>query len=214
MTEKNTVLTPEVKQMKRSDERQIPYPQGMGRWLLRLPLELYRLGLGDVLNLGQLMILGTRGRKSGQPRYTPIEYRQHGSKLYIVSAWGERPQWFRNLQANPEVLVQQGKHQFAARAEVVTNSGETLAVLHLFRRRAPYLYDPLIARMSDRDKIDERMLPDISGQITVVRFDPLDTPSDLPALPADRAWLWPLALALTILALVLLIAGKRSRRPR
>ncbi len=209
MTDKNTVLTPEAKS---EQDRLIPYPQGMGRWLLRLPLELYRLGLGDVLNVGQLMILVTRGRKSGQPRYTAIEYRQHGSKLYVVSAWGERPQWFRNLQACPEVLVQQGKRAFAARAEVVTNSGEALRVLHLFRRRAPYIYDPLIARMSARERIDELTLPDISGQITVVRFDPLDAPLDLPALPADRTWVWPIALLMAVFALVLLMAGRRPRR--
>ena len=191
-----------------SEERSIPYPRGLARGLLRLPIGLYRLGLGEVMNAAHIMILGTRGRKSGLARYTAIEYRRHGSHLYVVSAWGERPQWFRNLQASGAVLVQQGRRAFGARAEVVTDSGEALRVLHLFRRTAPYLYDPLIARMSDRAQIDERTLPEVSRAITIIRLDPTpDAPPDLPPLRADFVWVWPLALVLALL----LISLTRSR---
>ena len=68
----------------------LPYPQGLGRWLLRLPLLLYRLGLGWLANSFRLMVLTTWGRKSGLPRHTAIEYRAHGSKIYVISAWGSR----------------------------------------------------------------------------------------------------------------------------
>ena len=160
MTDKDTVLTPEVT----NKDRLIPYPEGAGRWLLRLPIFGYRLGLGDLLNAGQLMILATRGRKSGLPRYTPIEYRQHGSKYYVVSAWGERPQWFQNLQDCPEVLVQAGRRTFAARAEVVTNSGEALQVnpetVNDFRR----LLEQSMRQLPDFEKFKDNVKFSVTGE--------------------------------------------------
>ncbi len=183
----------------------LPYPRGVGRWLLRLPLTLYRLGLGDPLNALHIMILGTVGRVSAQPRYTPIEYRRHGSKLYLVSAWGDQPHWYRNLLATPDVLVQQGSHAYSACAQVVTNSGEALRVLRLFRNRAPFVYDPLIARLSDREQVDERTLPDIAHTITIVRLDPQPGAPPVPSIQANRGWIMLSAGALVMI--VLLVVG-------
>lgn len=188
----------------------IPYPSGVGRWLLRLPVLFYRLGLGDLVNAVHIMILGTRGQKTGLPRYTSIEYRRHGSKIYIVSAWGERPHWFGNLQKTPDVLVQQGRKHFAARASAVTNPGEALRVLHLFRRRAPFVYDPIIARLSAREKVDERSLPEVSHEITIVRLDPLKEVPKIDPLPVNYGWVLPGMLVFG-LAVVLMIGLTRSR---
>jgi deazaflavin-dependent oxidoreductase (nitroreductase family) len=193
-----------------SQENLIPYPRGAGLLLVRLPLIGYRLGLGGLLNLGRVMVLGTCGRRSGQTRYTAIEYRNHGSKTYVVSAWGERPNWVQNLKTSPEVIMQKGQRSFAGRAEIVTNRGEALRVLHLFRRRAPFVYDPLIARLSARERVNERSLPDISGEITIVRIEPTTAPPTLRPMPIDYAWVAPL-LAVLVLAAALLIALTRSR---
>ncbi len=190
----------------------LPYPRGVGRWLLRLPLALYRLGLGDTLNSLHVMILGTVGRVSGLPRYTPIEYRQHGSKLYLISAWGDQPHWYRNLLATPDVLAQKGSSAYSACAQVVTNPGEALRVLRLFRNRAPFVYDPLIARLSDSDQVDERTLPDIAQTITIVRLDPQPGAPPIPPIRADRGWmLWSGALAVIAL-LVIVVTRSASHR--
>lgn len=188
----------------------LPYPNAFGRWVLRLPLLFYRLGLGDLMNALNLMVLGTRGRKTGQPRYTSIEYRQHGSKIYVVSAWGERPQWYGNLQAEPDVVVQHGRKAFAARATAVDNPGEALRVLHLFRRRAPFVYDPIIARLSARERVNALTLPEVSREITIVRLDPQPVAPSVAPLPADYAWVMP-GLAAFAIFLTLIISFTRSR---
>ncbi len=188
----------------------IPYPSGLGRWLLRLPVFFYQLGLGDLMNAAHILILGTRGRTSGLPRYTSIEYRRHGSKLYLVSAWGERPHWFRNLRQTPEVLVQTGRKTFAGRASPVTNPGEALRVLHLFRRRAPFVYDPIIARLSARERVDERSLPEVSHEITIVRIDPVPDAPGIAPLPSDYRWLLPGLLALGVTLLLIGLTRRRS----
>src|SRR5690606_8582246 len=116
-----------------------------------------------LIEAAHIMVLTTRGRTTQLPRHTAIEFRTHGSKLYVVSIWGARPNWYQNLLNNPDVTIQRGGRTYAAKAYLVTNSGEALRVLHLFRRRAPGIYDSIIARLSDRNSIDSRSLHEVTG---------------------------------------------------
>lgn len=194
-----------------SNGNSLPYPRGFGRWLVRLPLLFYRVGLGDVLDrILHIMVLGTRGRASGLPRYTPIEYRRHGSKIYVISAWGDQPHWFKNLQIRPEVMAQTGRQGCKATASLVTNEGEALRVLHLFRRRAPFFYDPLIARLSERDSVNARTLPEVSRHFTIVRIDPEPGESELPPLTTDSLWVWPALLAVGVVVLAAIWLTRQS----
>jgi deazaflavin-dependent oxidoreductase (nitroreductase family) len=59
-----------------------------------------------------VLALTTTGRKSGQPRTVMLTSPlQEGDKLVIVASKGgddRHPEWYLNLQANPEVLVKIG----------------------------------------------------------------------------------------------------------
>lgn len=196
------MLTPEPQRTARPKEV-LPYPQkGVIRWLLQSPVLLHRLGLGELLNTAHIIILTTRGRKSGLPRHTPVEYRMHGTKVYLVSGWGQRPHWVQNLLADPCATVQAGTRTYGARAHLVTDTSEILRVLFLFRKRAPAVYDALIARLTDADDVDARKLPDLAEQLTVIRLDVNHT-SDLPGIPRDLAWVWG-AAGFTFVALLML----------
>ena len=50
-------------------------------------------------------LLETTGRKSGQPRTTPIGGRLDGQTFWLVSEFGDRSQYVRNIAANPRVRV-------------------------------------------------------------------------------------------------------------
>ena len=50
-------------------------------------------------------LLETTGRKSGQPRRTPLGGSRVGNEFWIVSEYGEKSQYVRNIQANPRVRV-------------------------------------------------------------------------------------------------------------
>lgn len=50
-------------------------------------------------------LLETTGRKSGQPRRTPLGGSRVGDEFWIVSEYGEKSQYVRNIQANPRVRV-------------------------------------------------------------------------------------------------------------
>jgi deazaflavin-dependent oxidoreductase (nitroreductase family) len=50
-------------------------------------------------------LLETTGRKSGLPRRTPVGGRRVGDEFWIVSEYGEKSQYVRNIQADPRVRV-------------------------------------------------------------------------------------------------------------
>src|SRR5262245_62553414 len=82
------------------------YPKGgWRRRLFRTPLYLWRLGAGPLLR-GKMLILSTRGRRSGLVRHTALEYSVINGFHYLGSGWGMRPDWCQNLAADPHATVQ------------------------------------------------------------------------------------------------------------
>ena len=69
------------------------------------------------------LLLTTTGRRSGQPRTTPLIYGRAGDKYLIVASRGgapKHPSWYENLVANPLVQVQVMSDRFKARARTAT----------------------------------------------------------------------------------------------
>lgn len=50
-------------------------------------------------------LLETTGRVSGLPRTTPVGGRRAGDAFWLVSEFGERSQYVRNIKADPRVRV-------------------------------------------------------------------------------------------------------------
>ena len=71
----------------------------------------------------QTLLLTTIGRKTGQPRIMPLIYGKVDEGYIIIASKGGAPQhpdWYVNLEANPEVEVQVARDKFKARAETVS----------------------------------------------------------------------------------------------
>lgn len=78
---------------------------------------------GHDWNGTQVLILTTKGRRSGEERSTPLIYGTHGDDYLVVASKGgapEHPAWYLNLAADPEVEVQVRGDRFAARARTAT----------------------------------------------------------------------------------------------
>jgi deazaflavin-dependent oxidoreductase (nitroreductase family) len=50
-------------------------------------------------------LLETTGRKSGEPRRTPLGGSRVGNQFWFVSEFGDKSQYVKNIQANPNVRV-------------------------------------------------------------------------------------------------------------
>jgi deazaflavin-dependent oxidoreductase (nitroreductase family) len=55
-------------------------------------------------------LLETIGRKSGQPRITPITNGLSGDEFWIVTEHGGKAGYVRNIETNPRVRVKVGRH--------------------------------------------------------------------------------------------------------
>jgi len=73
---------------------------------------LYRLSggrLGGRMRGFKVLLLTTTGRKTGEPRVSPLLYLREGGRVILVASQGGRdtnPMWYLNLKANPTVSVQ------------------------------------------------------------------------------------------------------------
>ncbi len=69
-----------------------------------------------------VLILTTKGARSGEVRETPLVYTRDGHHYVIVASKGgapTHPSWFHNLQKHPEVTLEVGDDKFKARASVI-----------------------------------------------------------------------------------------------
>jgi deazaflavin-dependent oxidoreductase (nitroreductase family) len=74
-----------------------------------------RLGLP----LPMVVILETRGRRSGKPRRIPVGKTIEGDTLWIVAEHGRRASYVRNIEADPRVRVRVGRRWRTGAAEVL-----------------------------------------------------------------------------------------------
>ncbi|MGH3811135.1 MAG: nitroreductase family deazaflavin-dependent oxidoreductase [Pseudonocardiaceae bacterium] len=75
------------------------------RWAARAPVPLLRNGFGWLLG-PRFLLLEHIGRRSGQPRHVVLEVIDRAAGgWYVVSAYGERAQWLRNIRRQPRVRV-------------------------------------------------------------------------------------------------------------
>ncbi len=68
-----------------------------------------------------VLILTTKGAKSGEVRENPLVYTRDGDHYVIVASKGgapTHPAWYHNLVKHSEVTVEVGKAKFKARARV------------------------------------------------------------------------------------------------
>jgi deazaflavin-dependent oxidoreductase (nitroreductase family) len=111
-------------------------PRGLLRWGFNLPIALYRVRLGWLLG-HRFLLLIHRGRKTGNMRRTVLEvvhYDAATRESAVLSAYGERADWYRNLLAHPAVEVRTGGRRFVPQWRLL-DPAERLAALRIYQRR-------------------------------------------------------------------------------
>jgi deazaflavin-dependent oxidoreductase (nitroreductase family) len=67
------------------------------------------VGLGGTMQNNPIALLTTTGRKTGEPRVSPLLYLRDGDRVVVAASRGgsdKNPMWYLNLKANAEVSVQ------------------------------------------------------------------------------------------------------------
>ena len=148
-----------------------------------LAIGLYRLTGGRITQLWKVnvLILTTRGRKTGKTRTVLLQFFRDGENMVIVAANSGRafhPGWFYNMKANSTVQVQVMDRTLQVHAEELS-SDEAIAFWHRILRVAP-TYEryqratnrtiPLVrlvpvGRDEEQDMPSDEIVPDRKGTI-------------------------------------------------
>jgi deazaflavin-dependent oxidoreductase (nitroreductase family) len=90
-----------------------PYADVFTKWMSRLNTWMYRrnngTGLGGTFQNIPVALLTTTGRKTGEPRVSPLYFLRDGDRVIVAASKGgadKNPMWYLNLKADPKVAVQ------------------------------------------------------------------------------------------------------------
>ncbi len=115
---------------------------------------------GPFEGVDSMVLLTTTGARSGRTRVNPLVALCDGGRLYVVASKAgapKHPDWFHNLVANPEVVVEYGDDRYDAVAKVIAGGAE--------RDR---LYAAQVARMPGfaeyEKKAGDRVIPIVELQ--------------------------------------------------
>ena len=83
------------------------------KWMSKINTFMYRRsdgeGVGGSIQGIPVALLTTTGRKSGQPRVSPLYFHRDGATVVVAASKGgsdKNPMWYLNIKANPKVQVQ------------------------------------------------------------------------------------------------------------
>jgi deazaflavin-dependent oxidoreductase (nitroreductase family) len=79
-------------------------------------------------------LLETRGRKSGQPRRTPVGNGLRGAEFWIVTEHGWAASYVKNIQADPRVRVKVGRRWYEGTAHILPDDDPVERMRWLGRR--------------------------------------------------------------------------------
>ena len=71
----------------------------------------------------KILLLTTKGRKTGEPRTKPLIYEEDGDRYVLVASNGgapDHPDWYRNLAKEPDVELQVKSDVFPAHARTAS----------------------------------------------------------------------------------------------
>lgn len=113
---------------------------------MKMPLILYRLGLGRLLGR-RFMRLTHTGRRSGKVYQTVLavlHYDEQTREIFAVSPWSAS-QWYRNIQATPALEVETAGVRYAPTQRDL--SPEEIAALFIEFRQAYPVFSRMVARI-------------------------------------------------------------------
>ncbi len=168
-----------------------------------------KLGLGRYMSTpltGYLMLLRTRGRKSGVMRDAPLGYLVSGEHIYAMAGFGPRTHWFQNIKADPHVEVLLPDRSISGFAEEVTDANELRTVLPALARTMA----PLVTALgfgNPRRQSDAEIAASLA-EFPLVRIRQTGLAAG-PNDPGGWGWVVPNAVAAVALALWLRSVARR-----
>ena len=130
-----------------------PMQKLLTRAFIGAHLALYRATggrIGGTMGAMRILLLTTRGRKSGQPRTAPLVYFEDGERLVVIGSKGGAPSdplWWQNLKQTPQATVQIGARKQPVRARLASAAERALLWPRIKQENPAYArYEKLTSR--------------------------------------------------------------------
>ena len=133
---------------------------------------LYKAGIIPLFGLGRLIILiYTKGRKTGLERVTPIEHQIINGDFYIFVGRGEKAHWLRNMLANPEdVKIKKGFKKYPVKFELIKDMNTVIEVYKWFVSNVPILPRFVFGWRKRKDKLNNTDFSYIAENLSLVKI--------------------------------------------
>ena len=85
----------------------------------------FRENGGKVKGWAPLILLTTKGAKTGQTHIIPLMYVPYGNQILAIASKGgsvKHPEWYHNVLAHPDVTVEVGNEKFETAARILTGA--------------------------------------------------------------------------------------------
>ena len=163
---------------------------------------LFRLGFGPFFVnplTGYIMVLKVIGRKTGKVRYAPVNYAIYKGDIYCVSGGRQNSDWFRNLQATPEVEIILPSGPVFAHVDEISEPDVRRVLIRQIFKNAGFAgffegYNPYT--------ITDTEMNEKIGDLPLLRFHPLGLGSG-PSDAGGWAWIW--TFVITVILIILLV---------
>ena len=103
-------------------------------------IDRFRKAGGRALTNQPLLLLTTKGARTGLERVTPLNFSRDGDRYIVMASKGgspTHPDWFHNLVAHPTVTVEADGERFTAHAKVSKGS-ERARLLRIHSTAMPF----------------------------------------------------------------------------
>lgn len=159
--------------VKRKRSKQHSRPTGILRLAFRIPTYIYRFRMGWVFGHRVLMLTHT-GRRTGQTHRTVLEVVRYDPATrtnVVVSGWGSRSDWYRNIKANPAREVESGIDRYVPDQRFLTPD-EVYREIVDYKRRHPFLIRFLGRYLGFLPDDTDQSLRAFADSLRMVAFQP------------------------------------------
>lgn len=100
----------------------------------------------DGMHRERLVLLTTTGRRTGEPRTTPMMFHRDGDRVLVIASnvgASRHPDWYLNLASHPEVTVEVGDESGTPRRAVARtlDGAEREPVWEMLKATYPFFAD-------------------------------------------------------------------------
>ena len=148
-------------------------PRYVWHFLHYPPRLAYALGLGPLIGR-MILLLTTRGRRSGQARVTPLQYEEIQGSYYVAAARGENTDWLRNILAYPRVELRAGRRHLRGEAEVIRDPATIADFLELRLQRHPRMVRAIMRQAGLKGTLTRADLEQYAHSRPLVVIHPLE----------------------------------------